>query len=259
MTLAALTNCRIVLVRPAIPGNVGAAARVMRNFGLNDLRLVRPHADPRSNDARKLSTHGEEILEAARSHEDLGATVADCTMVIATSARHGGLFRQQTVVPPRELMPRLALAAAQAPVALVFGPEQTGLTNAEVSRCHYLLTIPVEETYPALNLAQAVAICAYEFFLAVSEAPEPIPKQIAAFAHQDRMFETLRAALTELHFLYGEKADSLMHALRHLIGRAQPSPMEIDVLLGLARQIEWQVRKRQAPQQEWKGENEPDY
>jgi tRNA/rRNA methyltransferase len=248
MTLTALTNCRIVLVRPAIAGNVGAAARVMRNFGLNDLRLVGPHADARSEQARKFSTHGEGILNAARSHADLGAAVAECTLVVATSARHGGRFRQQTVVSPRELMPRLALAAAQAPVALVFGPEQTGLTNAEVSRCHYLLTIPAAESYPALNLAQAVAICAYEFFLAASPAPEPTPKQVAEFGHQDRMFEKLRTALTDLHFLYGEKADSLMHALRHLIGRAQPSPMEVDVLLGLARQIEWRLKHLQAPQ-----------
>jgi tRNA/rRNA methyltransferase len=239
-----LENCRVVLVRPAIAGNLGAAARVMRNFGLRDLRLVAPHADPFADEARRFATHGEPILDGARSCEDFAEAVADCRMVLATSARQGGLFRQQTVRTPRAIMPELVAAAVAGPVALVFGPEQTGLTNVEVSRCHYLLSIPADETYPALNLAQAVAICLYELFLATqAEAPRP-PQAAADFAQQERMFENLRTALTDLHFLYGDKADSLMHALRHLIGRAQPSPMEVDVLNGLARQIAWHVRQQ---------------
>ena len=233
---------RVVLVRPAIAGNLGAVGRVMRNFGLSDLRIVAPHADARSAEARRFATHGESILDQARSHPDLGSAVAECGTVVATSARRGGLFRQQTVVSPREIMPKLVEAAASAPVALVFGPEQTGLTNAEVSRCHFLITIPADESYPALNLAQAVAICLYELFIAVHAQPQTTAAgDIATFADQERMFENLRAALTDLHFLYGEKADSLMHALRHLIGRAQPSAMEVDVLIGLARQIRWYV------------------
>jgi tRNA/rRNA methyltransferase len=238
-----LHNCRVVLVRPEVAGNLGATARVMRNMGLSQLALVAPKADLTNREARRLSTHGEAILESARVVAELGEAVADCTLVAGTSARIGGLFRKQSLGTPEEVLPHLAAAAAAAPVALVFGPEPTGLTNAEVTRCHYLIHIPADPEYPALNLAQAVAICLYELrraWLRLTEPPRP-PEQAAPFAMQERMFTDLRTALEEIHFLYGENADTLMHALRHLIGRAQPTAMEVDVLFGLARQLRWYV------------------
>ena len=130
------------------------------------------------------------------------------------------------------------------PVALVFGPESSGLNNAEVSRCHYLIHVPTDPAYPALNLAQAVAICTYELrrhWLRQTGAATLLPPSAAPapFADQERAFTQLRQALEEVHFLWNEKADSLMHALRHLIGRANPTPMEVDMLHGLARQLRW--------------------
>ena len=237
------TLCRIVLVRPHIAGNLGATARVMRNFGLKDLVLVAPVADPADRNARQMSTHGEEILERARVVDELGQAVADCVLVAGTSARTGGLFRKQSIGPPEQILPHLAesLAAGQ-PVALVFGPEATGLSNSEVSRCHYLIHIPTDDSYPALNLAQAVAICVYELHRiglragCESDGPDT-DLQPAGFAAQERMFEHLRLALEDVHFLYGAKADSLMHALRHLLGRARPTIMEVKILHGLARQL----------------------
>jgi tRNA/rRNA methyltransferase len=122
----------------------------------------------------------------------------------------------------------------------VFGPEPSGLTNAEVTRCHCLIHIPTDPTYPALNLAQAVAICLYELRVAwLRRGEEPPAAEPAPFAEQERMFEHLRAGLEAVHFLYGAKAEPLMHALRHLIGRAGPTPMEVGVLHGLARQLLW--------------------
>src|SRR5207237_7394177 len=127
-------------------------------------------------------------------------------------------------------------------VAFVFGPEPTGLTNVEVARCHYLVHIPTDEAYPAMNLAQAVAVCLYEMRVAWLERTSTEATGIAVpFAEQERMFEHLRTALEEIHFLYGDKAETLMHAVRHLIDRARPSPMEVDVLFGLARQLRWYV------------------
>src|SRR5581483_7741991 len=93
---------------------------------------------------------------------DLEEAVGDCLLVAATSARVGGLFRKQALGYPEIVLPRLVEALAGGPAALVFGPEPSGLTNAEVSRCHYLIHIPTDSAYPALNLAQAVAICLYE-------------------------------------------------------------------------------------------------
>jgi tRNA/rRNA methyltransferase len=242
-------NCRIVLVRPRIAANIGAAARVMRNMGLSDLVLVEPEADPTDAEARRLSTHGEEVLQRCRRVADIGDAMADCVLVAATSARVGGLTRRQFVGAPDEIIPPLIEAMAAGPIALVFGPEASGLSNAEVARCHYLIHIPADPQYPVLNLAQSVAICTYELrrhWLRQSAAPTllPAPAAPAPFADQERAFEQLRQALEDVHFLWNEKADSLMHALRHLLGRAGPTPMEIDVLLGLARQLRWFARER---------------
>jgi tRNA/rRNA methyltransferase len=239
-----LTNARVVLVRPKIAGNLGATARVMRNMGLRDLVLVAPDADPADRQARQMSTHGEHLLDGCRVVQEFGAAVADCLLVVGTSARTGGPYRRQSVGLPEEILPRLADLLPAGPAALVFGPEDSGLSNAEVARCHYLVTIPTATEYPALNLAQAVAICLYELrraWLRRTEVPTPSPP--APFAAQERMFESLRAALEEVHFLYGQSAESLFHAVRHLIGRAGPTAMEVDVLFGLARQLRWVAKQ----------------
>jgi tRNA/rRNA methyltransferase len=241
-------NCRVVLVRPLIAANIGAAARVMRNLGLSHLVLVAPEANPVDPEARRLSTHGEEVLAHCRIVADFGEAVADCVLVAATSARIGGLTRRQFVGTPAEIAPHLLNSMRFGPVALVFGPESSGLSNAEVSRCHYLIHVPTDPQYPVLNLAQAVAICTYELrrgWLRRTDAPTLLPtKAPAPFADQERAFEHLRQALEEVHFLWNEKADSLMHALRHLIGRAGPTAMEVDLLHGLARQLRWLAEEK---------------
>jgi tRNA/rRNA methyltransferase len=238
-----LENCRVVLMRPRIAANLGATARVMRNMGVSDLVLVAPQADPLDPEARKLSAHGEVILRRARVVSDLGQAVADGVMVAATSAKTGGLFRRQSVGAPDEIIPHLAEEMSRSRVALIFGTEATGLTNAEIARCHFLIHIPTNPDYPTLNLAQAVTICLYELRRAWLKSPqltESMP-MTASMEVQERMFADLRSALEDIHFLYRPKADSLMHAVRHLIGRAKPSEMEVEVLLGLARQIRWYV------------------
>jgi tRNA/rRNA methyltransferase len=234
----------VVLVETLYPGNLGATARVMRNFGLEDLVLVAPVAQTTDRRARRLSTHGEDILERAQVVADLGAAVADCVLLAGTSARAGGLFRKQNVGPPEAIMPHLVEALqADRPVALVFGTEPSGLANETIARCHHLIRIPSNPAYPALNLAQAVAICLYELNKAWQlRLPSPAKKEeTATFEAQEHLYGLLRAALEKIHFLYGDKADALMHAIRHLLGKARLSEMEVKLLLGLARQIRWYV------------------
>jgi tRNA/rRNA methyltransferase len=239
-----LGRCRVVLVGTQFEGNLGAVARVMRNFGLSDLRLVAPEADPRSAEAHRLATQGASVLDTARVVPDLGDAVADCVLVVGTSAKTGGPFRRQPARPAWEVIPLVLEALASGPAALVFGPERTGLTNEQLTRCHYLLTIPADEGYPSLNLAQAVAVCLYELRKAWLLAAGPPPaRDIAPHELQERVFENLRQALTEIHFLWGDNAERLQHALRHLLGRANPSPTEADILLGVARQILWYARR----------------
>jgi tRNA/rRNA methyltransferase len=238
-----LETCRVVLVRPHIAANVGATARIMRNMGLRDLVLVAPECDPLDPAARQLSTQAEYLLHQARLVPDLGAGLAGCVLVAGTSARIGGLFRRQTRGAPEDIVPALLDALPAGPVALVFGPEPSGLTNDELTLCHHLIHIPADPGYPVLNLAQAAAICLYELRRAWLARAAPVRRaELAApFEAQEQMFGRLQAALEAIHFLYGPKADALMHALRHMLGRAVLTPMEVDVLNGLARQIRWYV------------------
>jgi tRNA/rRNA methyltransferase len=243
-----LDNCVVVLVRPHFAGNVGAVARVMRNLGASELVLVDPVADPNSRTARKRSTHGESILNAARVVAALPEALAGCVAAAATSARSGELIRAHAT-DPRACAHSLAPLISKARVALIFGPEPSGLTNEEISLCQHLICIPTDPGYPALNLAQSVGICLYEMRMArlETEPAEPVSAP-ADWSLQQRMFEALQQGLVEIHYLFGPKAPALMHAMRHLISRAHPTEMEVKLLLGLARQMSWMAKQTTHPQ-----------
>jgi tRNA/rRNA methyltransferase len=245
-----LANARVVLIRPHYAGNIGSVARAMANFGLNQLTLVAPFADSKSDEARRLSTHGEHILDAARIVDSLDDAVADCRVVLATSANVDGVYRSHNYGRPEEMLPAVVESLADGPCAFVFGPEPSGLNNAEVARCHGLIRILTDATYPSLNLSHAVAICLYELrrlWMQSRDVAVAPTQKIAPFADQERMFESLRYALSRVHFLFGAKADSLMHAVRHLIVRARPSPNEVRILFGLARQLRWVAEHGTSP------------
>ena len=233
---------RVVLVRTEIAGNIGSVARVMGNMGASDLVLVAPVADPRSEQAETMATHhARELLRGARIVPDLASALADCVLSVATSAITGGQFRRQNVGTPEQIAPVVVGVMGSGVVALVFGPEPTGLDNDEVSRCHYQIHIPTDPSHAALNLAQAVALCLYEVRRVWLEASgEAMPRQeVSAIADQDRMFAELERGLDAIGYLRGHRGPALMHAMRHLIGRAGPSAMEVNLLLGLARQMRW--------------------
>ncbi|GIW40263.1 MAG: tRNA (cytidine/uridine-2'-O-)-methyltransferase TrmJ [Candidatus Binatia bacterium] len=235
-----LENVRIVLVRPIEAGNVGAVARIMKNMGLRELVLVEP-APLFSPRARFRAVHARDVLDAARRVRSLGEAVADCRFVVGTTARAGRYRRGAR--SPRELAPRILSYAAGGPVALVFGPEDRGLTNEDIPYCSELLTIPASPEYSSLNLAHAVAICAYELFLASREGAfrpaetRPVPSELL-----ERMYGELRQALLEIGFLHEENPDHIVLALRQLFGRTTLEEREVRIFLGLARQILWFAR-----------------
>jgi tRNA/rRNA methyltransferase len=238
-----LANVRVVLVRTHYAGNLGSVARVMRNFGVNDLVLVAPYVKPTDLEARRLATHGLPLLDATRIVPELGDALADCTLTFATSSLTAGIARRGMIGTPAELMPRVFATAAVGKVGLVFGPEPHGLSNEEIGRCHGLIHVPVDPEFSSLNLAQAVAICCYELWKARSAAASEsnpadthAPK-VATHAEQEQMFEHLREAFTATGYLFGSRADSLMHAVRKFLGRANPTPQEVKLMHGLARQL----------------------
>jgi tRNA/rRNA methyltransferase len=236
MSLAKLTNLRVVLVHPQYAGNVGAVARAMRNFGLSDLALVNPAPLCREQ-ADMMAVHARDLLDTMRVYPSLRAATADCGLVVGTTCRPG-LYRGSARTP-RALAPRIAAAAAVSPVALVFGPEAHGLINDDIRLCHQLVTIPTDEAYPSLNVAQAVLLCCYEVFLAARAGALPPPPPPAVAERQELMYEKLKRALLKIGFLHRDNPEHIMFALRRVFGRAGLEERDVRILLGLARQIEW--------------------
>lgn len=230
-----LTNIRVVLVRPRGGANVGAVARAMKNTGLDDLVLVRP-AVVRTFWSKAMAVHAEDVLTRAGRYESLAEAVADCGLVVGTTCRQG-LYRRAAQAP-REAAPRLVAAAETNRVALVFGPEDHGLSNEDLKRCQQLIMIPSAPDYPSLNLAQAVMVCGYELFLA-AQTTAAAPPQLATAARVEFMFQRMQTAFLSVGFLHPDNPDHIMFALRRVLGRAQLEESDVKIWLGLARQIEW--------------------
>jgi tRNA/rRNA methyltransferase len=233
-----LGNFAFVLVRPLQAGNVGSAARALKNMGLGDLRLVAPTTAAGGRVAASMAVHAGDVLRNAQSYDGLGAALADCTLAVGTTCRPG-LYRSG-VVELREAAAQLVAEAAANRVAIIFGPEDTGLTNRELKFCQRLVTIPTAPKYPSLNLAQAVMLVAYELMMAAGAAREmPAAEPHASAAAVDAMMERLSEALVSIGFLPAENPEHIMFALRAILGRAGIGVRELDILSGLARQIRW--------------------
>jgi len=159
MLSTADANIRIVLVEPAGPLNVGSVARVMKNMGLHQLVLVNPHCDHLGEEARLMAVRAADILETAKVVESLPAALVGCVRAIATTGDDGRSLPTK-LEDPADALPWLL----EAPSALIFGPEDCGLTNAQLNRAQRLIRIPSSDAYSSLNLAQAVAICCYELY-----------------------------------------------------------------------------------------------
>ncbi len=233
-----LRNIRIVLHRPRGAANVGAAARAIANMGLGPLVVVR-RQPLREAWLRAMAAHAGAVVDDMRRLPSLAAAVADCALVVGTTCR-GGPNRQGTL-SPRDAAPAILARARQQPVALVFGPEDHGLSNTDLGLCQRLITIPTSPAYTSLNLAQAVMICAYELFIAAAgaAAAPPLASPLATMERVQQTYTHLRRALLAIGFLHPDNPEHIMSALRRLFGRTGLEEREVRILLGLARQIEW--------------------
>jgi len=211
---------RIVLVRPRNPENLGAVARAMRNFGLEDWAIAAIGTHDFAA-ARRVAVHAEELLDRPRLTATLDEAVADCAWVVGTSARK---VRGKRRLLPEEVA-REAAARAPGRTAIVFGEERSGLSGEELDRCHDLSAIPVDAAQPSLNLAQAVLVYAYEARRAAGEAPRGREGALATDGDLARLEEVLRRVLRAGRFLAGPER----HAVRDLadvLRRGRPSPRE---------------------------------
>ena len=238
---------RIVLVGTQHPGNIGSAARAMKTMGLHDLALVAPERYP-DPEAFALSAGASDVLEEATVHATVGEALADCRLVIATTARHRSVPMPE--LSPREAAARLLEAAGEGPVALVFGRERTGLENEELQLCHAAVCIPANPAYSSLNLAQAVQVLCYEWRMAWLES-QPRPAQPreddeppATHAELEGFFAHLGAFMDEIDFHKGKDPAVVTQRLRRLFLRAGPDARELRILRGLLSDTQRLLRRR---------------
>ncbi len=231
-----LSNIRIVLVNTSHPGNIGACARAMKTMGLSALYLVSPKIFP-SGEAIARAAGAEDILENATVCDSLGQALSGCVLVIGSSAQLRTI--EWPLLTPRECAAHLVREAAAAPVALVMGCEQSGLSNEELDRCHYLARIASNLGFSSLNLAAALQVFAYEIFLASMELSPDAGEHTPVGAEQMELFYAhLEQVLVRIEFLNPRYPRKLMRRLRRLFNRARPDQNEMNILRGILTEVE---------------------
>ncbi len=239
-----LSHLKIILVEPAGALNVGSVARVMKNMGLSQLVLVNPHCDPFGESAQHMAVHGKDVLEQAKIVGTLSDALAGCQRAIATTARSRSL--QTNLEPPKIALPWLL--AENLATALIFGPEDRGLSNEELNYAQRFVCIPANPTYPSLNLAQAVAICVYELYQASLDPSlaEPLEKpNLATLDQLEGYYQHLEETLLHIGFLYPHTAKARMEKFRRLFNRLELSEEEIFMLRGMLGQFNWMWQQKE--------------
>ncbi len=233
-----LDNVVIVLVEPQDPINVGNTIRAMKNMGLSRLRLVNP-ANANPHQIAISAPRADDLLDTMAIFDDLDAALADTLMTVALTARPRRARR--VVERPRQIAEALIQRAAEGPVALIFGREDSGLPNEALDRAHVVATIPTRSDYSSLNLGQAVMVVAYELFLAGAEIPDlPGPKRDFPLADADQiagLFEQIEDTLWHIEFLKEGTSKGVMRSLHALFNRAGLDEREARMLRGIFAEV----------------------
>lgn len=232
-------NVSFILVEPREPGNIGAAARALANMGFRTLEMVDPVAF-RTKEAQWMACQGDRVLEEARVYANVGDAIRDKQLIVGTTRRIGK--RRGLIVPLRESARKIVAAARNNRVAILFGPERTGLRNPEVDECGFLVTIPCDPDAPSLNLAQSVLLVAYELGRGsyVTSFPRLVEHEKVV-----RLYEKIGSTLQLLDYIPRGDRDlerKVMKNLKHLVGRAGLTEWELNMLYGICSQVERKLR-----------------
>ncbi|WP_150538813.1 tRNA (cytosine(32)/uridine(32)-2'-O)-methyltransferase TrmJ [Actinobacillus vicugnae] len=239
-----LDQIQIILIETSLPANIGSAARAMKTMGLSNLRLVAP-LNPIDEQAQALAAGAKDVLDSAQTFDSFEQAIADCQLVIGTSARLRHL--QNSLIEPKECGKLAIERAIKGKVAIVFGRERVGLTNEELLKCHYHLNFPTNPEYGSLNLAMAVQLASYEVRMAwldlqknakirplVEEKDYPTNEALEHFfKHTERLYK-------QLGFI---RNDAVMLKLRRLYQRAELETNELNLLRGMLTSVEKQWSK----------------
>lgn len=239
-----LSNIRVVLVGTSHPGNIGSTARAMKTMGLSTLYLAEPRCEV-DGQSIALAAGASDILKHLVKVDSLAEAIADCSLIIATSARSRTL--DWPMLDPRDAGLKLATESINGPVAIVFGRENHGLSNEELQLCTYHVAIPANPEYSSLNLAQAVQIISYEArvaHLAQTEVVEE-PTEYPLAADQERFFVHLENTLFSTGFIIKNHPGQVMTKLRRLFSRARIESQEMNILRGILTSIDKIVSNKQ--------------
>ena len=230
-------NISIVLVEPQSPGNIGMVCRAMKNMGLSQLRLVKG-CDRFHPESLKFAVAAKDLLEQAELFDDLASALADCTMTVGTTRRHGK-YRQEILSPPEVAALLKGQADPDCRAAIVFGREDSGLTTDELSLCRWHATIPSDADYGSLNLSQAVLIFCYELGKAADSPGGGRLEQMAASGEMESLFSQMDVCLQKIGFLNEQNPGHIMRSLRRIYFRAELDSREVAILRGMLTQIDW--------------------
>ncbi len=251
-----ISEVKIVLVEPAGPLNVGSVARVMKNFGLNQLVLVNPQCDHLGDEAKLMAVRARDILETAVLVDTLPQALQECRHAIATTGIDHDL--NVPLESPRTALPWLLETAGQ-PAALIFGREDRGLTNQELNYAQRFVRIPSCREYTSLNLASAVGVCCYELAQSAdlsgsnnlpteNSLSDPLSEnllpELAPLGVVESYYQQLELLLLDIGFLFPHTASSRMEKFRQLYNRAQLRTQELAMLRGILRQVKWSLRNK---------------
>jgi len=242
----ALENVAIVLVQPQIPENIGAVARAMHNMGLDRLVVV----DPKNLDGDRMNKtatgSSTKVLEGMDIYKDLREALAPFQYLIGTTARIGA--SRPALAQPRSLARKLIPISQDNLVAILFGPEDRGLSNDQLRFCHTIATVPTA-SFSSLNLAQAVMIVCYELFLASDRTPQgpPIPRLANSF-ELEGMYDHLRAMLSKIGFLDPQNPEHWLLNIRRFLARVPLRAREVRIIRGICRQMDWYASQFDAPE-----------
>ncbi len=240
-----LDHITIVLQRPRFPENIGAAARAMRNMGIRRMIVVEPENYDLSR-VLKMATHvAADVVQEIQISQDIREALSPFHMVVGTTARLGG--EREVVQSPSHFATRLISLSQENTIAIVFGPEDRGLSNEDLRLCHELVNIPTDE-FSSLNLAQAVMVICYELYTAgggglLTESNTP---RLATRHELDGMYDQLRDILVRINYINPENPDYWMNKIRRFFTRLQLKAGEVSIIRGICRQIDWYGKKNHA-------------
>ncbi len=229
-------NLYVILLLPKKAGNVGSVARVLKNFQVENLRVVTKKKKlTETFEAKKMAVHAEEILKKAEVFSDTESAIADLNLVIgATGKKHKEIPERLNI---RDLKKVIDLLGKNK-IGILFGPEDRGLSNEEIGLCNFSLTIPASKNYSSLNLSHSVAVVLYEFFQQ-SQNFEPSKRLLASKESMERMYERMKDVYLEIGFLDKINPNRIITVIRNIYDRALLNEREVRILMGILKQTLW--------------------